>query len=340
MSHRIALRFEDGATRVIGCRPGERLADAAARQGLHLPLDCREGACGTCRCEVESGPVDRGDCIEDALPAADAAAGWALACQLRPLGDGVVRVPASAAACHGSPARLQVQLLRVRPMGPRMTAFTVGGPALRGFDFLPGQYARLRLPDGRTERAYSFSSLRRDAADGGPEVDFLVRQVDGGTFSGWLAQQARPGDTLQLQGPFGQFYLRPDTGPRLMLAGGTGVAPMLAMLERIAADGGLQAPCHLMLGVADDADAAIGEQLQDWTRRLSGFSWSLSVSDPAARSGRPGHVTDHLSLELLHGGRTALYVCGPPPMVDALHRWLERQPVRPAALHLERFTAA
>src|SRR6267143_6434922 len=99
MGHSIALNFEDGVTRFIECRPDETIADASYRVGINIPLDCRDGVCGTCKCRVESGEYDRGSYLEDALTQDEAAEGLALACQTRPRTDLVVAIAASSEAC-------------------------------------------------------------------------------------------------------------------------------------------------------------------------------------------------------------------------------------------------
>src|SRR3954468_1654226 len=93
MAYRIALNFEDGITRFIEANPGETVADAAYRVGINIPLDCRDGACGTCKCRVESGRYDGGPYKDDALTDDEPAAGFALACQARPESDLVVAIP-------------------------------------------------------------------------------------------------------------------------------------------------------------------------------------------------------------------------------------------------------
>ena len=101
MTYSIALQFEDGVTRFISCNPGETVSDAAYRQQINIPLDCRDGACGTCRCHCEAGEYDlpESSYIEDALTAEEAAQGIILACQTRPKSDCVVKIAASSTAC-------------------------------------------------------------------------------------------------------------------------------------------------------------------------------------------------------------------------------------------------
>jgi len=106
MGHSIALNFEDGVTRFIECRPGETIADASYRAGINIPLDCRDGVCGTCKCRVESGEYDGGDHLEDALTDQEAAEGLALACQTRPKTDLVVAIAASSEACKTGGRRI------------------------------------------------------------------------------------------------------------------------------------------------------------------------------------------------------------------------------------------
>ena len=113
MGHRIALSFEDGVTRFIECRPDETITDASYRVGINIPLDCRDGVCGTCKCCVEAGEYDRGSYFEDALTEEEAAEGLALACQTRPKTDLVVAVAASSEFCRTGGQTYRTRLLSV-----------------------------------------------------------------------------------------------------------------------------------------------------------------------------------------------------------------------------------
>src|SRR5689334_17550046 len=104
MTYQIALSFEDGVTRFVDCRPGETVADASYRVGINIPLDCRDGDCGTCKGFCESGRYDNGDYIEDAMTEEEAGEGYVLACQMRPQSDCVVRIAATSDVCKTSVA--------------------------------------------------------------------------------------------------------------------------------------------------------------------------------------------------------------------------------------------
>ncbi|MDO9711607.1 benzoate 1,2-dioxygenase electron transfer component BenC [Paracraurococcus lichenis] len=330
MSHRIALSFEDGVTRFVEAREGETIADAAYRQGINIPLDCRDGACGICKCRVESGRHDGGDYIEDALTEAEAAEGFALACQARPRTDLVVAIPTTSAACKTRPQDFTVALRGVERLSETSLAFSLEAPA--GLAFLPGQYVSLRVPGSDQRRAYSFSS-----APGAEALSFLVRDIPQGLMSTWLRDQAKPGAAMEFSGPSGSFYLRAVTRPLLFLAGGTGLAPFLSMLGKLAAEGCDQ-PVHLVYGVTNDSDLVAVEALEDCAARLDGFSFTTVVAAEASGHPRKGYVTAHIAPEHLHGGDVDVYLCGPPAMVDAVRGWLAAQGVMPASFHFEKFS--
>jgi len=334
MPHQIAFRFEDGVTRFIEAQPTETVADAAYRQGVNLPLDCRDGACGTCKCLAESGPFEMGEYIEDALSEDEAARGYVLTCQMRARGNCVVQVPASSTVCRSPQAAVEAAISDVRQLSPSTLSLTLSGAALDKLAFLPGQYVNLQVPGTDQTRAYSFSSLVRNG-----EVSFLIRNVPGGRMSSYLAGPARPGDRMTLTGPLGTFYLRDIQRPLLMLAGGTGLAPFTAMLEKIAATGSPH-PVHLIYGVTHDADLVELDKLEDLARRIPNFTFAACVASADSRYPNKGYVTHHITPAHLNDGDVDVYLCGPPPMVEAVNQFIRECGVRPASFHHEKFAAS
>jgi benzoate/toluate 1,2-dioxygenase reductase component len=329
MTHSIALQFEDGTTRFIACEPDETLADAAFRQGVNVPLDCRDGACGTCKAHCESGRYDGGSYIEDALSDDEAHDGFVLACQMRPQSDCVVKIAASAAACKTTVQAVSGTLKALDKSTPTTLSFSISLD--RALDFLPGQYANVRIPGAEETRAYSFSS-----PPGANEASFLVRDVPGGKMSAYLRNDAALEASMSFSGPYGSFYLREVQRPVLMLAGGTGLAPFLSMLASLAARGETQA-ITLVYGVTHDADLVGIEQLEAFKALLPGFTYTTCVASQTSTHGRKGYVTQHFEPHTLNGGDVDIYVCGPPPMVEAVRAHLKQQGIEPVNFYFEKF---
>ncbi|MDQ7776832.1 MAG: benzoate 1,2-dioxygenase electron transfer component BenC [Paracoccus aminovorans] len=331
MCYRIALNFEDGITRVIDCKPGEKVLDAAFRNKINLPMDCSDGVCGTCKCRAESGSYDLGeDYIDDALTGDEAESGLVLTCQMVPSSDCVLAVPTSAGACKTGQQVFAATVTRVQPHADAAVVLelAVEGEAP---GFLPGQYVNIAVPGSGGNRSYSFSSAPGDSALG-----FLIKKIPGGLMGGWL-DRAAPGDRLALTGPMGSFYLREGSGPLLFLAGGTGLAPFLSMLEVLARAGATQ-PIRLVYGVTRDLDLVLVDQLAAYAERLVDFSFATVVADAASAHPRKGWVTQHMPEDMLAAGEVDIYLCGPPPMVDAVRHYLDDKAITPASFHYEKFT--
>lgn len=330
MGYNIALNFEDGFTRFVEARAGETVADASYRVGINIPLDCRDGACGTCKCRVQSGEFDPGSYIEDALTEEEAAEGLALACQMRPSTDLVLDIFASSEVCKTKGQTFQAEIASVDRLSETAIAFSLSG--MGPLTFLPGQYVNVRVPGTNERRSYSFSS-----PPGAETVSFVVRDIAPGLMSTFLRERAAPGTKMEFVGPAGSFYLREIRRPLLFLAGGTGLAPFLSMLARIA-DTGSPQPVHMVYGVTNDADLVEVSRLEAFVGSIPNFTFTTCVAADASAHPRKGYVTDHVEPAHLNGGDVDVYLCGPPSMVEAVRAWLAAQGVTPANFYYEKFS--
>jgi benzoate/toluate 1,2-dioxygenase reductase subunit len=336
MSYRIALQFEDGVTRFISCNDNEKLADAAYRQKVNIPLDCRDGACGTCRGLCESGSYDMPESsyIEDALTPEEAAQRHVLACQMKPTSDCVVRIPATSTACKTGVSRYAGSLAQVKRLSETTLGFSIELEEGADVGFLSGQYVNVEVPGTSLTRSYSFSS-----APGSRRYDFVVRNVPQGRMSTFLAHDATVGQPISFSGPYGSFYLREVKRPLLLLAGGTGIAPFLSMLQVLAASGFRQ-PVRMVFGVTNDVDLVALDHLERIAASHPQFSYRTVVASVDSPHPRKGYVTQHVDQAWLNGGDVDLYLCGPVPMVDAVRRWLAECGVTPANFYFEKFSAS
>jgi benzoate/toluate 1,2-dioxygenase reductase subunit len=330
MTYAIALNFEDGVTRFIDCQVGEKVLDAAFRQRINLPMDCSDGVCGTCKCHCETGAYDLGDeYIEDALSEDEADERQVLTCQMVPQSDCVIAVPVPSSACKTGTAQFSATVAGITRHAD--AAVEVSFELDQAPVFLPGQYVNIGVPGSGQTRAYSFSS-----PPGALHASFLIKHVPGGLMSGWL-ERAQPGETVTMTGPLGSFYLRDVARPLLLLAGGTGLAPFLSMLEVLVARGETR-PIHLIYGVTRDQDLVMVDTLEAFAQRLPAFTYLTCVADPQTTHPQKGYVTQHMASDVLHDGAVDVYLCGPPPMVDAVRQHFKRQGVSPASFHYEKFT--
>lgn len=335
MTFKIALNFEDGVTRFIDCQATETVADAAYRQSINVPIDCRDGACGACKCSCESGSFRLGEYIEDAMSPAEAEQGFVLTCQMYPTSDCVVHVPAASDVCKIRQANFPATIADVRQLSASTILLTLQGEALGKLSFLPGQYANLQVPGSEHHRAYSFSTMPKENT-----VSFLIRNVPGGLMSGFLREKAKVGEAMTLAGPLGSFYLRDIRRPVLMLAGGTGLAPFLAMLDKVMAGGGSQYPIHLIYGVNSDTDLVELDKLAAFATALPNFTYALVVVAADSSQPKKGYVTQHIEPAQLNDGDVDIYLCGPPPMVEAVAQNLRERAIEPASFHYEKFAAS
>ncbi len=335
MTYRIALNFEDGATRFIDCKEGEKVLEAAYRNKVNLPMDCSDGVCATCKCRCEQGEYDLGDdYIEDALTQEEASEGLVLTCQMVPSSDCVIAVPVPSTACKVKPAEHGGEVASVELVSDSTIILKLKLDAPDALDFLPGQYVNITVPGTGEHRSYSFSSK-----PGAEKASFLIRNVPNGLMSRWLADQAQPGARMTFVGPQGSFFLRGVERPVVMLAGGTGLAPLLSMLE-VLADQGTDQPVHLIYGVTKDDDLVEIDRLEALADRLPTFTWVSCVADPESAHPRKGYVTAHLKDEHLNAGDCDVYLCGPPPMVEAVRSFFAERGVKPSHFHYEKFAAS
>lgn len=331
--HPVTLVFEDGrAVRILAAEK-DSVAMAALRQKVRLATDCLEGTCATCKARCVEGRYRLGDHAEEALSPAEEAAGWVLTCQMHVQGPCVVEVgyDSRLALARRPPEERQARVAAVDRVSATVVRLELALET--AVDFLPGQYVNLTVPGTEARRSYSFANPARDGA----RPEFFVRLLPGGVMSDWVSGAARPGDPIVMTGPFGRFYLRPPRRPILMVAGGTGLAPILSMLDELAARAA-PVPVRLLYGVNEPAEAFGNARLE----AAGAAGVDLAVERAAVRpgpgwTGAAGLVTQLLRPEQLHGGDVDVYLCGPPPMIEAAEGWLAARGIAPGRIFAERF---
>lgn len=334
MEYNIALQFEDGVSGFIKCGDDETVAEAAYRQKYNIPVDCLDGACGTCRCHCESGSYDLHPdmYIEEALTESEAKEGYVLTCQMIPESDCVIKVPSSSEACKVAKSVFKGKLHQLNILSESTIHFGVKVDNPDALVFLPGQYVNISIPDTNETRSYSFSSMPSTK-----EAEFVVRNIPNGKMSTFLSDIAQIGQEIDFEGPFGSFYLRPIVRPTLFLAGGTGIAPFLSMLKSLEVSGAHH-PINMVYGVTNDADLIEIEKLEEVKKNHAWFDYCTCVASDDSSHERKGYVTSHVEAEWLNDGDVDVYLCGPLAMVDAVSNWLGTSSLKPSNFYYEKFT--
>lgn len=310
-THAVTLLFSDGVAHRMNVEAGTLLTEAAAADGLTLLTDCSNGQCGTCLAQLCSGHVALGDYDRAVLPDDDRESGSILPCVARVDDTCVVELPYEfAEACQDEPEPLQGRVVAIVPVAEETVKLEI--EVGQEVTFEAGQYVRMRLPGRDDWRSYSMAN-----ASGARRLVFYVRLVPGGLFSDWLSKEAKPGDTLELSAPRGSFFLRREARPRLFVAGGTGLAPFMAMLSALERDAAQdQQPTMLVMGVRTADHLFAQDEIEAWKARLPNLDVRIASEHGGVDGGHTGYPTD-LIAGLGLDPRTRVYLCGPPPMVDA-----------------------
>ncbi|MEX3824864.1 anthranilate 1,2-dioxygenase electron transfer component AntC, partial [Paraburkholderia sp. BR14262] len=278
MSHKVAFSFADGKTVFFDVRSGEILLDAALRSGVNIPLDCREGVCGTCQGRCESGSYTQDYVDEEALSPHDLAARKTLSCQTRVQSDASFYFDFDSSLCGAGGKRLLTgQVSGVRQVSETTAILDLDAGAHAGrLDFLPGQYARLKVPGTDVWRSYSFA--RRPGDDN--QLQFLIRLLPDGAMSNYMRERCTPGQTIDFEAPLGTFYLRQVERPLVMVAGGTGLSAFLGMLDGLAHKGDCDQKVHLYYGVTNARDLCELDRLASYAQRIANFACDIVVTNP------------------------------------------------------------
>ena len=315
----------------IGVNPKETLLQAALRQGIDFPHSCRVGGCASCKCKLVSGKVRELTESGYILSEDELKDGYILACQSVPRGEVHIELD-----LLRKQAKRQVRgkVVAQERLTHDITRLVI--QLEESLTYRAGQYADLRLDClPQLCRSFSFATPMQPDA----QVSFFIRQVPGGVFTTQVVQRSLIGQGVTVEGPLGEFHLRAANTPLLLVAGGSGLAPLLAMLEDALADG-VQRPATLLFGAREVRDLYALEEISAIAAQWRGsFRFVPVLSEATADSswqGKRGLVTTQIPA-LLQPGVHA-YLCGPPAMIDNASALLRDAGVARGHIHADRFT--
>lgn len=316
--------------RTFSVEPNETVLEAALRQGVGLPYGCKDGACGTCRGKLLEGTLLHRRHSSSALSAADEAKGFALFCSAFPQNDIIIEARELTGFGDIPIRKMPVRIAKIERPTSDVAIIYVQLPTNERLQFRAGQYLDFILKDG-ARRQYSIAN----APHSDELIQLHVRHTPGGVFTdrlfGTLEPPVKERDILRIEAPLGTFFLREDSlRPIVLLAGGTGFAPIKAIAEHIFhqrinrdEDGKPARAVHLYWGQRSRRDLYMAALPEQWAREQPNFRYVPVLSEPQpddAWTGRTGFVHRAVMEDLPDLSAFQVYACGAPVMIDAARR--------------------
>jgi CDP-4-dehydro-6-deoxyglucose reductase len=304
--------------RQFSCDAGESILAAAIRAGVGLPYGCKNGACGSCKGKLVSGQAELGAHQERALSAAEREAGQTLFCCAMPQSDMVIEAREVLGVGDFPIKKLPSRVAKLERLTDDVMVLSLQLPATERMQFKAGQYIEFLLKDGK-RRAYSMATA--------PHSDELlalhIRHMPGGLFTDQVFGTLKEKDILRFEGPLGTFFLREDSEkPIVMLASGTGFAPIKAMIDHWAHQQSTR-PITLYWGGRRPADLYMNALCEEWAKTLPNFRYIPVISDALPEdnwTGRTGFVHKAVMHDLQNMSDYQVYACGAPIMVESAQR--------------------
>ncbi len=327
--------------RTFQAQTSETLLAAGIRQGIALPYGCKDGACGSCKCRLLSGSVVHGAHQTKALSGEEEAAGYVLTCCGTAQSDVVLESRQVSAAGALPIKKMPVRVSSLERASHDVIVLKLQLPAADAFQYHAGQYVEFLLQGG-DRRSYSMANAPHTQA-AGPQMELHIRHMPGGKFTDQVFGTMKEKDILRIEGPFGSFYLREDSDkPIVLLASGTGFAPIKAILQHMA-HAGITRPVTLYWGGRRPTDLYQAAWVQAQLGVMPNLRYVPVISDALPEdgwTGRTGFVHQAVLQDLPDLSGHAVYACGAPIVVESARRDYLAAGLPEEAFYADTFTSA
>jgi CDP-4-dehydro-6-deoxyglucose reductase len=313
------------------------ILDAALAAGLNIPHSCKSGHCGSCRARLVTGSIRYPHGTPLGLTAQEARTGQVLLCQARPTSDLTVAVRVVAQVLDVEIKTLPCRIDRLTRLAPDVMQVYLRLPSVESLPFQPGQYLDVLLEDGG-RRSFSIASPPHDSA----LIELHARLVAGGGFTERLFNEMRPGALLRIEGPIGQFVYRTATRPLILIAGGTGFAPLKSMLRHML-ERGIEREIYFYWGARAAVDLYEEALLLDWAGRFPFFRYTAVLSHTSAAEAQNRHLGFvHEAVLARHADLAGfdIYAAGPPALIEVIRATFPQSGARADGLYFDSFDFA
>lgn len=295
------------------CEENQSVLDAALEKGITISYGCRNGLCGSCMGELQQGQLEYPEGPPGGISEEEVNQGKALFCKAVPLGDITIKVNVLKPQVDIEVKTLPARVNEIQHLTDDVIKLILQLPAVETFNFKAGQWVYFVLKDGR-KRAFSIANAQNEKN----QLELQIRHAIGGVFTDFVFENLTTGLLLRIEGPHGTFYFQQDDRPILLVAGGTGFAPIKGIFEEMSQQE-LKQPVHLFWGSRAKKDLYQEDLVQQWVRQY-GINYTPVLSEPDERDnwqGESGFVHQAVIKAYPDLSQFALYMAGPPQMIDS-----------------------
>lgn len=319
--------------KVITVQGGESLLNYFSRAKIFIPSACGgKATCGYCKVEVLSGGGGILPTEEVFIPKPDRVKGVRLACQVKVKNDIEVLVPSDLLEAQ----EFHVVVTSIKDVTHDIKYIVLRLEEPTAIKFKPGQYIQFRIPETDEFRAYSIASTPSQT----DKIELLIRLVPGGLCSTYIHEALDINDKIILTGPFGDFYLREDSAKDIIcIGGGCGMAPIRSIVNYMI-EKGMPRKLYYFFGARTKKDLFFTEELKSLERKFPNFKYIPALSEPKPEDkwdGEVGFITQTVEKYLDDANPKEVYLCGPPPMIDAAIRVMAKKGITEADIHYDKF---
>ncbi len=337
-AHQITLNFSDGITKQFSVAPNTSILDAALENDIPLLYQCRSGSCSSCLCTINEGDTSTLEGESLTLLPSEYSLGHRLLCVSQAHSDCNFDVAYSSEVGALSAKEAKVFIDSIEYLGTHTIRLIVELAAGYSMDFRSGQFMQINVPGVGSVRSYSPSST----AQALPKMEFLIRLIPDGVMSTYLEDRAEIDHILTLTGPYGSFFLREEhkRAPHIFVAGGTGLAPILSIVDTLRQSSGIKPKMLLSFGCATPDALFCIEDIELREQWLPTLETRICVDREATGAHYLGNPVSPLQQSDVTDPNTVAYLCGPQPMIDAATTRLRALGVKAENIFAEQFVAS
>lgn len=327
-THQVKFHFSDNEQTEFSIGEQENLLEKAEQHGVFLANDCREGLCGVCAGNCSKGKYKLTE--DTALSSAEKDNGLVLPCTMHVSSDTEIHFDYPKSLCkpneNSTIAASVVSIAEVSQNTAKLVLKAAND--ISQLDYKSGQFVAMNIPGSDEWRSYSFANV----SNKDNTWEFIIRLLPQGVMSDYLRSAINIGDSIELKQPKGSFYLREISRPAMFFAGGTGISAIIVMLKELAQQGSSNnQPISLYYGVNQVDEFCCQDELASLQQALPNLVVHLvPVEGNEQWQGATGFVTDLLSADACFNGDADCYMCGPPPMLNAVKSWFKDNDVNGA----------